>query len=74
MSAVGPSMSTKRGGHSCAMFKSALHGNVDVVAVVGGNGVGWDPVETSEFLIVGTDNWTKGKAGIVVDVDVMLML
>jgi hypothetical protein len=57
----GPPMNTNRHGHSCAMFKSALHDNADVVAVVGGYDDHDSLLATSEFLIVGTDFWTQGR-------------
>jgi hypothetical protein len=55
----GPSMMTKRGYHSCGIFKSAAHQGRNIVIAAGGhNGVSLDSVE---FLDLTTNTWSEGK-------------
>jgi hypothetical protein len=56
----GPSMMTKRTGHSCGIFKSAAHQGRNIVIAAGGlnNGANLDSVE---FLDPITNTWNEGK-------------
>jgi hypothetical protein len=55
----GPSMMTKRSGHSCGIFKSAAHQGRNIVIAAGGyNGAYLDSVE---FLDPTTNTWNAGK-------------
>jgi hypothetical protein len=56
----GPSMMTKRRGHSCGIFKSAAHQGRNIVIAAGGynNGAYLDSVE---FLDPTTNTWNEGK-------------
>jgi hypothetical protein len=57
---VGPSLITARYSHSCALFKSAKHGNTDTVIVTGGS-QGYVLLDSTEFLIFGSNSWTSGR-------------
>jgi uncharacterized protein YaaQ len=55
----GPSLITARTSHSCALFKSPLHGHTDTVIVTGGYKGDW--LDSTEFLNLDTgDSWTLG--------------
>jgi hypothetical protein len=55
----GPSMITGRGGHSCALFKSAKHGRTVIVA--GGMNSATQFLTSTVFLNVDNNSWTLGK-------------
>jgi hypothetical protein len=55
----GPSLITKRGWHSFALFKSPLHDHTHTVIVTGGyNDDGY--LASTEFLNVDSNSWTSG--------------
>merc|ERR1712156_1161521 len=54
----GPRLRYGRHGHSCAKFQSRLHGNRDVIAVVGGNVYGSnDELKTELWDYTYTNEW-----------------
>jgi hypothetical protein len=55
----GPSLITGRTAPSCALFKSPQHGHTDTVIVTGG--IGGNPLASTEFLKLGSNNWQSGK-------------
>jgi hypothetical protein len=56
----GPSLITGRSAHSCALFKSPLHGHTDTVIVTGGYNNG-DFLKSTEWLqLDSTNSWTSG--------------
>jgi hypothetical protein len=55
----GPSMYTARDEHSCALFKSPLHGYTDTVIVTGG--LNSQYLASTEFFNVDNTFWTSGK-------------
>jgi hypothetical protein len=56
----GPSMMTKRGGHSCGIFKSAAHQGRNIVIAAGGLNNN-DYLDSVEFLDPTTNTWNEGK-------------
>jgi hypothetical protein len=55
----GPSMMTKRGYHSCGIFKSAAHQGRNIVIAAGGVNSAY--LDSVEFLDPTTNTWNEGK-------------
>jgi hypothetical protein len=55
----GPSLIIARGGHSCALFKSAKHGHTDTVIVTGGQ-KNSGMLARTDFLNLDSNSWTVG--------------
>jgi hypothetical protein len=56
----GPELITERSEHSCALFKSAKHGNTETVIVAGGVNKITGDLTSTEFLRFDSNSWTPG--------------
>jgi hypothetical protein len=57
----GPSMMTKRYGHSCGIFKSAAHQGINLVIAAGGYNSDDKYLDSVEILDPTTNTWNEGE-------------